>query len=227
MFHVLAPALLQTSVWELVKTTEPIPLTVLALLVILSVLSWTIILSKWASFSSARAANRRFLRAFRKANGLEAVALASEQFRAAPLVAVFDFGYSEIDRQVKSRGTIVNKIALERSLQLGMSEEVAKLERNMNWLATVATVSPFIGLFGTVWGIIDAFQAMGLAGATSMRAVAPGIAHALVATAAGLAAAIPAAVFYNFFGSSLRDFGARMEDFSLEFMNMAERVYGD
>jgi biopolymer transport protein TolQ len=227
MFHVLVPALLQTSFWELVKTTEPIPLTVLALLVILSVLSWTIILSKWASFNSARAANRRFLRAFRKANGLEAVALASEQFRAAPLVAVFDFGYSEIDRQVKSRGTIVNKLALERSLQLGMSEEVAKLERNMNWLATVATVSPFIGLFGTVWGIIDAFQAMGLAGATSMRAVAPGIAHALVATAAGLAAAIPAAVFYNVYGSSLREFGARMEDFSLEFMNMAERVYGD
>jgi biopolymer transport protein TolQ len=227
MPHVLAPALLQTSFWELVKTTEPIPLTVLALLVILSVLSWTIILSKWATFNNARAANRRFLRAFRKANGLEAVALASEQFRAAPLVAVFDFGYSEIDRQVKSRGTIVNKLALERSLQLGISEEVAKLERNMNWLATVATVSPFIGLFGTVWGIIDAFQALGLAGATSMRAVAPGIAHALVATAAGLAAAIPAAVFYNLYGSNLREFGARMEDFSLEFMNMAERVYGD
>ncbi|HZT37206.1 MAG TPA: MotA/TolQ/ExbB proton channel family protein [Bryobacteraceae bacterium] len=227
MLYFQAPALLQTSFWELIKTSQPIPLTVLALLVILSILSWTIIFSKWATLSGARKANRQFLRAFRKANGLEAVALASEQFRTAPLVAVFDFGYSEIDRQVKSRGTVVNKLALERSLQLGISEEIARLERNMNWLATTATVSPFIGLFGTVWGIIDAFQALGLAGATSMRAVAPGIAEALVTTALGLAAAIPAAVFYNLFGNSLRELGARMEDFSLEFMNMAERVYGD
>jgi biopolymer transport protein TolQ len=97
----------------------------------------------------------------------------------------------------------------------------------MNWLATTATVSPFIGLFGTVWGIIEAFQAIGLAGATSMRAVAPGIANALVATALGLAAAIPAAVFYNHFGNVLKEMGARMEDFSLEFLNVAERGLED
>jgi biopolymer transport protein TolQ len=155
------------------------------------------------------------------------VALASEQFRSSPLVAVFDFGYSEVDRQLKSRGSVTNKISLERSLQLGISEEVAKLERNMNWLATTATVSPFIGLFGTVWGIMDAFQGLGLAGATSMRAVAPGIAHALVATALGLAAAIPAAVFYNHFGHILKELGARMEDFSLEFLNLVERTFED
>jgi len=218
---------LQVSIWEMVKTSEPIPLTVLALLVILSILSWTIILAKWASFSAARTANRRFLRAFRKANGLEAVALASEQFRSSPLVAVFDFGYSEIDRQVKARGTVTNKLSLERSLQLGISEEIAKLERSMSWLATTATVSPFIGLFGTVWGIMDAFQALGLAGATSMRAVAPGIAHALVATAMGLFAAIPAAVFYNHFGHIVKEIGARMEDFSLEFLNLSERTFED
>ena len=215
--------LLQVNMWELVKTSQPVPVTVMALLLMLSVLSWTIIFSKYSTFRRAQSANRQFLRAFRKANGMEQVALASEQFRASPLVAVFDFGYEEVARQRKVRGKLTSPIALERTLQLGISEEVAKLERNMSWLATAATVSPFIGLFGTVWGIIDAFQALGLAGATSMRAVAPGIAHALVATALGLAAAIPAAVFYNHFGHILKELGARMEDFSLEFLNLAER----
>jgi biopolymer transport protein TolQ len=221
------PALLQVNLWEMVRTTQPIPIVVMALLVILSVLSWTIIFSKFSLFGRARHANRQFLRAFRKSSALEQIALASEQFRDAPLVAVFDFGYSEVSRQRKTRGKLTNPISLERSLQLGISEEVAKLERNMNWLATTATVSPFIGLFGTVWGIIDAFQALGLAGATSMRAVAPGIAHALVATALGLVAAIPAAVFYNHFGHILKELGARMEDFSLEFLNLAEREMED
>jgi biopolymer transport protein TolQ len=97
----------------------------------------------------------------------------------------------------------------------------------MSWLATAATVSPFIGLFGTVWGIIDAFNALGLSGSVSLRVVAPGIAHALVATAVGLAAAIPAAIFYNYFGHVIRDMGARMEDFTLEFLNFAERSAGE
>jgi biopolymer transport protein TolQ len=221
------PALIQVSIWELVKTTQPIPIIVMVTLLIFSVLSWAIIFSKFRTFRGARDANRQFLRMFRKSGALEQVALASEQFREAPLVAVFDFGYTEVDRQRKARGRLNNPITLERNLQLGISEEIAKLERNMNWLATTATVSPFIGLFGTVWGIIDAFQALGLAGATSMRAVAPGIAHALVATAMGLAAAIPAAVFYNHFGHQLKEIGARMEDFSLEFQNLAERDMED
>jgi biopolymer transport protein TolQ len=120
----------------------------------------------------------------------------------------------------------VNPLALERSLQIGIGEEIAKLERNMNWLATVASVSPFVGLFGTVWGIIDAFQALGVSGSVSLRVVAPGIAHALVATAAGLAAAIPAAVFFNHFGHVVKEIGTRMEDFSLEFLNQAEKSAG-
>lgn len=221
------PALLQVSIWELVKTSQPIPIGVMVLLLALSLFSWTIVFSKFSSLRGAQIANRRFLRMFRKAGALEQVALAGEQFRQAPLVAVFDFGYAEVERQRKMRGKLTNPISLERNLQLGISEEVAKLERNMNWLATTATVSPFIGLFGTVWGIIDAFQALGLAGATSMRAVAPGIANALVATALGLAAAIPAAVFYNHLGQVLKEIGARMEDFSLEFLNLAERDLED
>lgn len=222
-----AAFLLQVSVWELVNTANPVSKVVLVLLLIFSVFSWAIIFSKWNLFRGARQASGQFLRAFRKATGLDAVALASEQFRNSPLVSVFEFGYTEITRQVKARGTVSNKLALERMLQLAMSEEVAKLERNMNWLATVATVSPFIGLFGTVFGIISAFQALGVAGSASLRAVAPGIAEALVATAMGLAAAIPAAIFYNYFGHVIREFGARMEDFSLEFMNLTERSYED
>jgi biopolymer transport protein TolQ len=219
--------LLQISVTDAIMHAGPVSWTVLAILLVLSVLSWTIIFSKWSRFRNARAANTQFLRAFRKANSMDAIAVASEQFRVSPLVTVFDFGYTEIDRQVKARGTLTNKLSLERTLQLGISEEVARLERSMNWLATTATVSPFIGLLGTVWGIISAFGALGQAGGASLRAVAPGISEALIATAFGLAAAIPAAVFYNYFGTAIREFGARMEDFSLEFLNMAERSFGD
>ena len=198
----------------------------IALLVLFSLLSWTIVFSKWGLFKKAQQDNRSFLRAFRKASNLQAVALASEQFSTAPMVAVFDFGYGEVERQIKQRGALVNKPAIERSLQLGISEEVTKLERNMNWLATVASVSPFIGLFGTVWGIMDAFLGLGNAGSASLRAVAPGIAEALVTTALGLVAAIPAAIFYNVFGTSVRELGTRMEDFAIEFQNLAERDFG-
>lgn len=218
---------IQVSIWDLVSRVTPVSMAVLVILLLFSVYSWAIIFSKWNAFRRARVTNIRFLRAFRKANGLEAVALAGEQFRSSPLVAVFDFGYEEVERQVKARGTLNNKLALERTLQLGISEELAKLERHMSSLATVASVSPFIGLFGTVLGIINAFHALGQAGSASLRAVAPGISEALVATAMGLAAAIPAAIFYNHFGHVIRELGARMDDFSLEFMNLAERNFED
>lgn len=211
----------------MVATAGPISWTVDAILAVFSIVSWTIIFGKWSRFRSGRTANAQFLRAFRKANGLQPVALAMEQFRMSPLVTVFDFGYSEVERQIKSKGTLTNKIALERNLQLGLSEEVARLERSMNWLATIATVSPFIGLLGTVFGIIRAFGGLGQAGSASLRAVAPGISEALIATAFGLVTAIPAAVAYNYFGHIIREFGARMEDFSLEFMNLAERSFDD
>ena len=217
--------LLQVNFWELVKGSEPVPLAVMGILLMFSLASWTIIFAKAVQFRRARKFNLRFLRAFRKATRLDAIAAASEQFRAAPLVTVFEFGYSEVARQVAARSKLTNVLALERTLQLGMSEEVTRLERSMNWLATTATVTPFIGLFGTVLGIISAFQALGLTGSTSMRTVAPGIAQALLATALGLAAAIPAAVFYNHFGHSIKEMGARMEDFSLEFLNLAERNF--
>ena len=216
---------MQVNFWELVKTTDPVAMTVLGLLAAFSLISWTLILSKMGTFRRAKNANLRFLRAFRKATRLDAVAAATEQFRGAPLATVFDFGYSEVARQITAKSRITNMVALERTLQLGMSEEVTRLERNMNWLATTATVTPFIGLFGTVIGIIEAFQMLGQSGTTSMRAVGPGIANALIATAMGLAAAIPAAIAYNYFGHRIKEMGARMEDFSLEFLNLTERNF--
>lgn len=216
---------MQISIWDTISESGPVSWTVILILVALSLLSWTIIFGKWSRFRAAQTANVQFLRAFRKANGLQSVALAMEQFRMSPLVTVFDFGYTEVDRQVKLKGTLTNRVALERTLQLGISEELARLERSLNWLATTATVSPFIGLFGTVFGIIRAFSMIASAGSSSLRAVAPGIADALLATAFGLGAAIPAAVAYNYFSNSLREFGARMDDFSLEFMNLADRSF--
>ena len=216
-------AFLQLSLLEMLATASPVSKAVLAILLVGSVMSWVIIFAKYSQFKNAEAANISFRRAFRKSPNLDAVAAAAEQFRAAPLTTVFDFGYQEATRQVKLRGEIINKVALERSLQLGISEEITLLERRMSWLATTATVSPFVGLFGTVLGIINAFQGLGSAGSASLRAVAPGISEALLATAAGLAAAIPAAMAYNAFGHSIKELGSRMDDFALEFLNLTER----
>ncbi len=218
---------LQVTLWEMIGRGTPLTFAVLLILLIFSIFSWTIIFAKWGTFRGARRANARFLRAFRKANGLDAVMVASEQFRPAPLVALFDFGYEEVTRQVKSRGTVNNTVALERTLQLGTSEELTKLERNMGWLATTASVSPFIGLLGTVLGIIRSFEQLGSQGSSSLRAVGPGISEALIATAVGLFAAIPAAVAYNYFGHVIKEMGARMDDFTLEFLNLTERTYGE
>ncbi len=222
-----AAFLLEVSILDLLKDASSLSIGVLVCLLAFSLVSWAIIYSKWNVFRRARIANLAFLRAFRKSGGMEPVVAISQQYPNAPLVAVFEFGFEEVERQVKNKGTLSNKLALERSLQLGISEELAKLERHMNWLATTASVSPFIGLFGTVLGIISSFQALGQAGSASLRAVAPGMSEALVATAAGLAAAIPAAIFYNHYSHVIREMGARMEDFSLEFLNLAERSFED
>jgi biopolymer transport protein TolQ len=217
----------QTNLWDLVSHGTPLTDVIILILLFFSLLSWTIIFSKISAFGAARKSDERFLRAFRKANGLEAIMVASEQYRPSPLVAVFDFGYGEVGRQVKSRGSIANHEAVNRSLQLGASQELSRYEKSLNWLATTASVSPFIGLLGTVLGIIRAFQGLGAAGSTSLAAVGPGISEALVATAAGLFAAIPAAMAYNYFGNLLREMGAHMDDFSLEFLNLIDRSFGE
>ena len=214
------------NIWQAIQG-DALALAVMGVLICFSIYSWTIIFSKWSAVRGARRTNDRFLRAFRKAAGLEAVMVASERYRPSPLVTVFDFGYEEVERQVRGRNKLSNRAAVERALQIGVSEEMTRLERNMNWLATTATASPFIGLLGTVLGIIKAFMDLSQGQSTSLRTVGPGIAEALIATAVGLLAAIPAAIFYNLLNTRIRDIGTRMDDFALEFLNMVERSFGE
>lgn len=214
------------NIWQMIKGSA-LTLVVMGVLFCFSIYSWTIIFAKWQTLRGARKTNDRFLRAFRKATGLEAVMVASERYRPSPLVTVFDFGYEEVERQVRGRNKMTSRTAVERALQLGISEEMTRLERNMSWLATTATASPFIGLLGTVLGIIQAFMDLSQQASTSLRTVGPGIAEALIATAVGLLAAIPAAIFYNVLSSKIREIGTRMDDFGMEFLNMVERSFGE
>jgi len=201
---------------NLIQESGLVAKVVLIILLIFSVFSWAIILSKWASLRRARTQSGRFLRAFRKAQRLQDVMTVSDQFRPSPLVTVFENGYKEYNRGQ-------SLTAVQRATQIASSEELTRLERRLPWLATTGAVTPFIGLFGTVWGIIDAFHGLGTANAATLRAVAPGISEALITTAAGLFAAIPAVIAYNQFTHHMREFGARMDDFSLELMNALER----
>jgi biopolymer transport protein TolQ len=205
---------------DLVQETGAVAKVVLLFLLAFSIVSWAIILSKWRLLRRARVQSGRFLRAFRKAQRLQDVAAVAEQFRPSPLVGVFDGGFEEFRRQ---GGVVRSLLAVQRAMQIAASEEMTRFERNLPWLAITGAVTPFVGLFGTVWGIIDAFHGLGTAGAATLRAVAPGISEALITTAAGLAAAIPAVIAYNLIGGSIRDFAARGDDFALEMLNAVER----
>src|SRR5438477_12028910 len=135
----------------------------------------------------------------------------SEQFRPSPLVGVFQSGFREFERQVGTSGGLRNPLAVQRAMQIAASEEMTRFERNLPWLAITAAVTPFVGLFGTVRGIIDAFHGLGTSGAATLRAVAPGISEALITTAAGLAAAIPAVIAYKLIGASILELAVRSE----------------
>ena len=211
---------------DMISNTGAIAKLVLLILLAFSVISWGIILTKWGLLRRARVQSGRFVRAFRKAQKLQDMAAVADQFRPSPLVGVFEGGYEEYKRQLASTGGLRSATAVQRGMQIGASEEITRLERNVPWLAITAAVTPFIGLFGTVWGIIDAFHGLGTAGAATLRAVAPGISEALVTTAAGLAAAIPAVIAYNLILSSIREFAARGDDFALEMINAVESTPG-
>jgi biopolymer transport protein TolQ len=208
---------------DLVRETGVVAQAVLVLLLAFSLISWAIILSKWSVLRRSRVQSGRFVRAFRRAQRLQDINAVSEQFRPSPLVGVFHAGFREFERQVGSSGGLRNPLAVQRAMQIASSEEMTRFERNLPWLAITGAVTPFVGLFGTVWGIIDAFHGLGTSGAATLRAVAPGISEALITTAAGLAAAIPAVIAYNLIGGSIRDFAARSDDFSLEMLNAVER----
>ena len=208
---------------DLFLQTGAVAKTVLVILLLFSVLSWAVILSKWRLIKRARAQGERFIRAFRKSQRLQEIASVAEQFRPSPLVGVFDGAVAEFKRQMGTTGTVHSSVSIQRAMQIASSEEITRLERNVPWLAITGAVTPFIGLFGTVWGIIDAFHGLGTAGAATLRAVAPGISEALITTAAGLAAAIPAVIANNLIIGSIREMAARNDDFALEMLNLVER----
>jgi len=203
------------EIGDLIGETGPVAKFVLLLLLAFSVLSWAVILSKWSILRRAKVQSGRFLRAFRRAQRLQDVAAVADQFRPSPLVGLFERGFEEFRKNPST-------IAMQRAMQIANSEELTRFERNLPWLAITGAVTPFIGLFGTVWGIIDAFHGLGTTGGATLRAVAPGISEALITTAAGLAAAIPAVIAYNLIGASIRDFAARGDDFALEMLNAFE-----
>lgn len=213
-----------SALLEMLHNSGPVALTVLVLLLLASVFSWTIMIGKWSLFRRAQTQGTRFVRAFRKSGRLSEVAAVADQFKPSPLVPVFTEIHDEYMRQSGGRGLPRNSIGLERSALTAASEALTVMESRMTWLATIAAVAPFIGLFGTVMGIVDAFHGLGTAGAATLRAVAPGISEALITTAAGLAVAIPAVVGYNQLTAQLRDFAARMDDFGRELLNAIENA---
>jgi biopolymer transport protein TolQ len=213
-----------SAIVEMLHNSGPIALGVLALLLLCSLWSWAVILGKWGSFRRAASQSRKFLRAFRKATRLQEVAAISENYKPSPLVNVFDEVYETYRRQTGGYGPPRNVTALERAAQTASSESVTSMEKRLTSLATIGSTATFIGLFGTVMGIVDAFHGLGTAGAATLRAVAPGVSEALITTAAGLLVAVPAVVAYNSFSARVRDFAARNDDFARELLNSMEEV---
>lgn len=217
------------EVVDLVRNSGLVVRAVLVVLLVFSLFSWTLIYAKWSSFRRARLQSGRFLNSFRRTQKLSDLEPLLDQFRPSPLAEIFDRGQRELSRQLAggnpAGGRITSTAAIQRSMHIAAGEQMAEMESLLTWLATTGAVTPFIGLFGTVWGIMDAFHGLGTAGGASLRAVAPGISEALITTAAGLFTAIPAVIFYNHFLHQLRQFSGRMDNFALEFLNLAERYH--
>lgn len=220
------------SLIRLIVEANIIVQLVLAILLLFSVFSWAIIIFKRNTFRAAARHTERFLNAFRRSRNLAEVNDAARHYRSSPLVAIFQAGYRELaslstkHNPESGPGEKPNLENFERALLRASNAEIAKMEKMMSFLATTGSVTPFIGLFGTVIGIMDAFQKIGIVRSASLTTVAPGIAEALVATAAGLFAAIPAVIAYNHFLHKIKDTITEIEDFSLEFINIVEKLYG-
>jgi len=230
-----APPLGDVNVIDILRQTGIVNLIVLAILVLLSVVSWAIILQKTLAYRSIERQTATFLDVFRRSTKFSEVQAVCPSLPKSPLVGVFQAGYAELNTQFRSgssnpgeaapRPILKSLTAVDRALLRAAAVEVNKLEKRVPFLATIASVAPFIGLFGTVWGILITFQRIGVTGSTNLATVGPGIADALIATAAGLFAAIPAVMAYNHFTLKVKGFASDLDDFSLEFLNIAERNF--
>lgn len=229
----------QTDIVSLLASASPLAKVVLIILLLFSAISWAVILYKMWVYRKAERQTATFLNVFRKSSKFSEVQAVCPTLPASPLVGLFQSGYAELNTQLRGtapadaakpaapsqRPTLKSLDAVDRALLRATTVEMTKLEHRVPFLATTASITPFIGLFGTVWGIMLAFSNIGAAGSSSLAVVAPNIAEALIATAAGLFAAIPAVYFYNHFTNRVKNFAAEMDDFSLEFLNIAERNF--
>ena len=235
-----SPGVSSSSILGLVATSSPISKAVLLLLALMSVGSWGIILYKLWAFRRSEAQSSSFLDVFRRSSKFSEVQAVCRSLTESPLVGLFQSGYAELTAQLRQGGqddldgsprgsaarpTLKSLAAVDRALMRASVVEVNKLESRITFLATVASIAPFVGLFGTVIGIMMSFQMIGETGSTNLASVGPGIAEALVATAAGLVAAVPAVVAYNHFSNRVRLFASQMDDFAMEFLNIAERNF--
>lgn len=231
-----------STIVDMVMNSTPLAQLVLLLLLIFSMVSWAIILNKFFAYRKAKKQDRHFLSAFAKSQSLNNIYNISKELRHSPIARVFLTGYHELylfQESAKAEGgrqepTSASKEFLITSRDLrgisvaldkAVNREIERLGSRLEFLATTGSTTPFIGLFGTVWGIMHAFRAISIKGSASIGGVAPGIAEALIATAAGLAAAIPAVIFYNYLTSKIRVFTSHMDDFSNDFIYMAEKNF--
>jgi biopolymer transport protein TolQ len=228
-----------SQIVDLLSHTTYVSRAVLLILALFSIASWTVILYKFIVFGRAERQTSQFIDVFRRSNKFSEVQAVCGSLGASPLVGLFQSGYTELTAQLRSqpagdagnpqgpagRPTLKSLTAVDRSLMRASVVEVNKLEHRLPLLATTASVAPFIGLFGTVWGIMTAFLSIGQTGSTSLGVVGTPIAEALIATAFGLAAAIPALMAYNHLSNRVRLFASEMDDFSMEFLNIAERNF--
>jgi biopolymer transport protein TolQ len=218
------------NIFKIIADADIIVKFIMLLLVFFSVFSWAIIFFKYKTIKAGFKQSAKFLDAFRRSKSLADVSEAAKKLRASPLAVIFLAGNRELAYQSKSSAengwSAAKTDSLNRALLKASNAEASRLEKMMFFLATTGSVSPFIGLFGTVWGIMISFERIGAMRSASLQVVAPGIAEALIATAVGLFAAVPAVIAYNYFLGRIKDQIADMEDFSLEFLSIAERLHG-
>ena len=211
---------------------------VLIILLLLSVISWSIIIFKFRSLGKAEGQTKKFYEVLEPKKDLALIYSDSRKYTASPIVRIFRAGYNEFsqmrkffankadtDEQHQALYGGDHRSMIERALRRATTAQITRLERYLTFLATTGNSAPFIGLFGTVWGIMEAFQEIGKTGATSLAIVAPGISEALIATAAGLFAAIPAVIAYNYFLSRIKRLVSEMDNFSNDFLNSIERFH--
>jgi len=218
------------NLWEVVLHGGTVAKIVMLLLGLFSILSWVVILQKALLLGRSGKVTEQFRSAFRRATDWRDLKQTAASFALSPLLGLFSAGYAEVTYQLRAnpaggKAQIKSMEAVERSLQRASVVEMGRMEKGLGILATIAAVGPFVGLFGTVWGIIDAFRGIGATGNASLATVAVPISEALVATALGLVAAIPALMAYNFFQGHLKQWQTELDDFALEFISLSERNF--